>query len=74
MIRVLLLILLVWLLYIVVKRAVAAINKKNAGLNPQKVAEKMVLCAVCGTHIPESESLIKNDLIVCNNPDCVKHQ
>jgi hypothetical protein len=73
MARVLLLIILVWILYIVIKRAITAINDKDVELNQQKVAEKIVQCAICGTHVPESESLIKDRSVICNNPDCVKN-
>ena len=28
--------------------------------------QKIVACAVCDTHIPESEAIIKNDKIFCS--------
>ncbi len=72
MLRVLLLIGLVWLVYIVIKRAFSASNLNNSTQNQQKVEEKIVQCTLCGTHVPESESLIKNNQVICNNPDCIK--
>ena len=71
MLRVLLLIVLVWLVYIVVKRAFSASNNNNSTQNSQKTEEKIVQCARCGLHVPESESLIKDSKVVCNSPDCI---
>lgn len=72
MARVLLLILLGWLLYVVIKRAFMSSNKNPAQQN-HKAEEKIVQCAACGMHVPESETIKKNSLVVCNNPDCNKN-
>ena len=72
MVRVLLLIMLVWLVYIVVKRAFSAPNLDNSTQNSQKIEEKIVQCTLCGLHVPESESLIQDNKVICNSPDCVK--
>lgn len=69
MTRILLLIVLVWILYLLIKRFVANANPKPA--QPVK-DEKFVQCSHCGCHVPMSESLIKNDKIYCNNPECQK--
>jgi hypothetical protein len=68
MARILLLIILVWILYQIVKRIAVSANPK-----PTKsgVEEKFVQCAHCGCHVPISESLIKNNKIYCNNPECL---
>lgn len=73
MARVLLLIALVWLLYIVIKRAFLSHSSSNSTQQNVKPEEKMVQCSACGMHVPESESTTKNNLIVCNNPDCNKN-
>ncbi len=74
MARVLLLILLVWVLYVVIKRVIASPYFKNTQSNSESERshsdEKMVQCEKCGMHVPTSESLIKNDQVICNNPDC----
>ena len=69
MARILLLIVLVWILYLIVKRFIA-----NADPTPAQSGseEKFVQCSHCGCHVPMSESLIKNDKIYCNNPECQK--
>ena len=64
MVRILILIVLVWALYKIVKRIVASAKKA------QKPELKIVRCAHCGCHVPESESQIQNNKIVCNNPEC----
>ncbi|PPD53276.1 MAG: hypothetical protein CTY10_08625 [Methylotenera sp.] len=70
MARILLLIVLVWLLYVVIKRAFLTPNSDNTSQQNQKVEEKVVQCAACGTHVPESESVLIESKIICNNPDC----
>lgn len=69
--RILLLIVLVWILYLIVKRVSA--NLRKTELTPKKDNhEKMVLCSKCGCHIPTSESVNVNNQVTCNNPDCNK--
>jgi hypothetical protein len=67
--RILLYILLGWVLYHVIKRVIAIV--KPTPKNTQKPpAENFVKCVQCGLHIPESESLIQDNQIICNNPKC----
>ncbi len=54
MARILLLIALVWLLYVVIKRAFLTPNSYNTHQQNPKVEEKIVQCATCGMHVPES--------------------
>jgi hypothetical protein len=68
MARILLLIILVWILYQVVKRIATSATPKP---NPPGAEEKFVQCTHCGCHVPISESLIKNNKIFCNNPECL---
>lgn len=72
MVRVLLLIALVWLLYIVIKRAFLDSNNPPSSQN-NRAEEKIVQCSACGMHVPESETIQRNSLVVCNNPDCNKN-
>ena len=82
MTRILLLILLVWILYAVIKRIIAksefrnsaSANKTDKNGTDEKSAEKIVQCSRCGLHVPESDSHIKNNLITCNNPECNRIQ
>jgi|APFre7841882724_1041349.scaffolds.fasta_scaffold02670_6 uncharacterized protein len=67
MTRIILLIILIWLLYQVVKRIAASANPKH---KQSGIEEKFVQCAHCGCHIPESESQIRNDKFYCCNPEC----
>jgi hypothetical protein len=67
--RLLLYILLGWVLYHVIKRVIA-ITKPKPKNQPKLPVENFVKCAQCGLHVPESESLIKDNKIICNNPKC----
>jgi formylmethanofuran dehydrogenase subunit E len=68
MARILLLIVLGYILVKILKRMVASGDTKPSA----KLEEKMLQCANCGCHVPESESHIKNDKVICNNPECQK--
>jgi hypothetical protein len=67
--RILLLIVLVWILYLIIKRVVASVKQEKSNTKKSE-NEKIVLCSQCGCHVPISESLIKNDQVICNNPAC----
>lgn len=70
MTRILLLIGLIWLLYVVIKRVIAASKTNDSTQHAHKIEEKIVQCSQCGTHVPESESSIINNQFICNNPAC----
>ncbi|MES2579163.1 MAG: PP0621 family protein [Pseudomonadota bacterium] len=74
MARVLLLILLGWLLYVVIKRIITTSKFKNTASESDaakpKVDERIVQCSQCGLHVPESDSHIQNNQVVCNNSEC----
>lgn len=69
MIRTLLLIVLIWILYVVLKRFIASIAANNTKARPAS-SEKIVACSHCGLHIPENETHTINNMVYCNNPDC----
>ena len=78
MARVVLLIVLVWILYQIVKRIWA--NAKSHDTEQkvqdtnkdaqQQSEQKMIQCAQCGCHVPETDSQMINEQIVCSNPEC----
>lgn len=74
MARVLLLILLGWLLYVVVKRIITSSQFKGpvseSDAAKPKTEERIVQCSQCGLHVPESDSHIQNNQVVCNSPEC----
>jgi len=70
MVRILILIILAWILYQIIKRMLAGANSKKAGKPAQTPEQTIVQCAHCGCHVPLSESQIKNNKIICNNPEC----
>ena len=77
MTRILILIVLIWILYQIIKRVIVTARAENARQNAEQKtsineAEKMLQCAHCGCHVPESETKVVNHLIVCNNPACSK--
>ena len=79
--RVLLLIVLIWLIYWVVIRLIAyyqsnqSKNAKKPKAQPgqnQPSNLKIVQCSCCGCHVPETESHLKNDRVICNSSQCNK--
>lgn len=73
MARILLLVILIVLLYVIGKRFLAFLNAKAQQDQAVKVKdENIVQCTLCGTHIPESESTLLDQKIVCKQQPC-KH-
>ena len=70
MVRILILIVLGWILYQIIKRMLASFNASATGKPEQTPEQQIVKCAHCGCHVPISESQIKNDQVICNNPEC----
>ena len=70
MARILILIFLAWLLYQIIKRMAAKTSAKPSS----KPAQNFVKCTQCGCHMPEAESQIINNKIICNNPECSSQQ
>lgn len=77
MTRILILIVLIWILYQIIKRVVVSAQAENAKQKTEQnaeknQAEKMLQCTQCGCHVPESETKVVNQQIICNNPGCSK--
>ena len=73
MARILILIVLAWILYQIIKRAIANVSANTrAQKTAQKIDEKMLQCTQCGCHVPESDTKVINEHIICNNPECSK--
>ena len=73
--RLLILIILVYLLYLVGKRFFALLKihqarqaARDAHANRKNSTEKVVKCAVCGTHVPEHDAVLTNAEWVCKQP------
>ena len=63
MIKLILVILLGWIGFTLVKKI---INPTESNKVSSDSGQKMVACAVCDTHIPESEAIIKNGKTYCS--------
>jgi uncharacterized protein len=70
MLRILLLLILIWILYAVLKRFIKFVAYRNTTTDKPLSSEKIVACHHCGLHIPESETNTIDDAVYCNNPDC----
>jgi formylmethanofuran dehydrogenase subunit E len=75
--RILILIVLGWILYIIIKRIFvkakeASKNAQDAEKTEKKTDEKILQCTQCGCHVPESETRLVDEKIICNNPECNK--
>ena len=71
MMRILILIVLGFILVKIIKRLLASADSKPSAKKPKSsAAEKMIQCAKCGCHVPISESISKNNQLICNNPEC----
>ena len=62
LIRLIALLLAVWLVWRFVMRR----NAKSNSDSEKRIDQKVVQCAVCGTHVPESEALSKNGASYCS--------
>jgi len=68
--RILLLIILIWVLYVVIKNFIGRSKPHQTPTSNHHEAETIVACHFCGLHVPENESQLVDGLIVCNNPSC----
>ena len=63
LIKLILVMLLGWIGFTLFKKIINPTKNKKVGSDS---GQKMVACAVCDTHIPESEVIIKNGKIYCS--------
>ena len=70
MTRILILIVIVFILVKILKRIIASVDSKPPAKEKKLAEEKMIQCAKCGCHVPISESVNKNNQLICNNPEC----
>ena len=65
--RLLLLFLIVWFLFYLIKKQFNKVNsdRQNPNLDNNS-AEDMVACAHCGTHVPKSLAIVSNDQYYCS--------
>ncbi len=70
MLRILLLIIFFWILYLVLQRFMKFISTNDTTIDKTLSSEKIVACNHCGLHIPESEAHTIGNAVYCNNPDC----
>ncbi|HLD14349.1 MAG TPA: PP0621 family protein [Burkholderiales bacterium] len=61
--RIVIILLALWLVVHFVRRALAR-HRQSSGPTANDPA-RMVACAVCGTHVPESEAIRANDKVYC---------
>lgn len=66
LIRIVIILLVLWLVVHLIRRALAR-RRQSSGPAANDPA-RMVACAVCGTHIPESEAIRANDKVYCSEP------
>ena len=76
MARILILIVIGFILVQILKRIIANADSKSFAKDKPSAKEnipaeeKMIQCAKCGCHVPISESIRKNNQLICNNPEC----
>ena len=68
LIRIIIILLALWLVVHFVRRALAR-HRRSSGPSTNDPA-RMVACAVCGTHIPESEAIRADGKVYC----CEQHR
>lgn len=70
--RILLLIVLVWIIFSLIKFFIKKVQSHNDQSKTANQTEKIVACVKCGLHVPESETHITDGKVYCNNPSCNK--
>ena len=89
MTRVLLLIILLCLVYWVVTRLIASYRSSQSSRSSRDQSNqdnsdqqsdlkqsnlKIVQCSRCGCHVPENESHLNNEQVICNSAQCNENQ
>lgn len=65
LIRLLVIVAIVWLAFVLFKRWLAGKNQPRSGPDG-KPQERMVKCAYCGVHVPESQALRRGEQTFCS--------
>lgn len=65
LIRLLVIVAIVWLAFVLFKRWLAGKNQPRSG-PASRSQERMVKCAYCGVHVPESQALRSGDQTFCS--------
>ncbi len=68
--RILLLIVLLWIIYVLIKFFIKKAQSTNEEAKDGSQEEKVIACVKCGMHVPESETHIVDGKVYCNNPNC----
>ena len=63
LLRIIIILIGVWLVLSIIKRALASHRKSRAD---QTSIPKMVACDLCGTHVPESEAICEDGRHFCS--------
>lgn len=64
--RVIAILVIVWLVVYIVKRTLGQRQPKESLGRQQRRSEKVVRCARCGVHVPESEAVREGDRFYCS--------
>jgi len=67
LVKLVLVMLLFWLGFVLFKKMRQLNVSRSSDSN---IGQKMIVCSVCDTHIPESEAIIKDGKIYCSK-DCL---
>lgn len=65
LIRIILLVLAVWLIYVLLRQYRRSMDAPDRGAARDK-PQDMVCCAACGVHLPKSESVEKDGAYYCS--------
>lgn len=74
MIKILLLAVVVWLVYSLLKKYARSVEKDEMATPSSPIEEDMVRCAQCGVHLPKSESILARGEYYCSDEHRRQHQ
>lgn len=74
MLKLLLLALGVWLIYVLLKRYGASVRRDEQAPPTEPAQEDMVRCTQCGVHLPKSEAILSQGEFFCSDEHRRLHQ
>lgn len=74
MLKLLLLAVIIWLVYALLKKYSRSVNKDEQTGSVVPPPENMVRCARCGVHLPRSEAILSRDETFCCEAHRSEHQ